>query len=61
MTGRTRLSFAAHRHTNAGGPGYGCACIDMDADGATGKVLRLYSAEVLPLERCKTDRSPPPR
>jgi len=46
--------------TNAGGHGYGCACIDMEVDKGTGTVLRLYSAKVLPLERCKTDRSLPP-
>lgn len=46
--------------TNAGGHGYGCACIDMDVDKGTGKALRLYSAKLLPLKRCKTDRSLPP-
>lgn len=46
--------------TNAGGHGYGCACIDMDVDESTGKVVRLYSAKVLSLKRCKTDRSLPP-
>jgi hypothetical protein len=46
--------------TNAGGHGYGCACIDMDVDKGTGKVVRLHSAKVLPLRRCKADRSLPP-
>ncbi|WP_105507794.1 DUF4087 domain-containing protein [Paraburkholderia sp. BL21I4N1] len=45
--------------TNAGGHGYGCACIDMDVDRGARKVIRLYSAKVLPLKRCKTDRSLP--
>lgn len=45
--------------TNAGGHGYGCACIDMDVDKGAGTVVRLYSAKVLPLKRCKADRSLP--
>ncbi|HVW51931.1 MAG TPA: DUF4087 domain-containing protein [Trinickia sp.] len=45
---------------NAGEHGYGCACIDMDVDKGTGKVVRLYSAKALPLKRCKADRSLPP-
>jgi hypothetical protein len=46
--------------TNVGGHGYGCACIDMEVDKAAGEVVRVYSAKVLPLKRCKTDRSLPP-
>jgi len=31
----------------------------MEVDKGTDKVLRLYSAKALPLERCKADRSLP--
>ncbi|WP_244122919.1 DUF4087 domain-containing protein [Burkholderia gladioli] len=45
--------------TNAGGHGYGCACIDMDTDKGSSTVTRVHSAKVLPLKRCKADRSLP--
>ncbi|WP_082991665.1 DUF4087 domain-containing protein [Paraburkholderia tropica] len=45
--------------TNAGEHGYGCACIDMDVDKRAHKVVRVNSGKVLPLRRCKADRSLP--
>ncbi len=38
--------------------GYGCACVVMDAT-ARRQVLRIHSAEQLPLSRCQNDRSLP--
>ncbi len=38
--------------------GYGCACVVMDAN-ARRQVLRIHSAEQLPLARCRADRSLP--
>jgi len=45
--------------TNAGGHGYGCACLNVQVDKKSGNVLRLVSARSLPLERCKADRRLP--
>jgi hypothetical protein len=41
--------------TNAGGHGYGCACMDVQVDRKSGNVLRLVSAQPLPIGRCKAD------
>lgn len=38
--------------------GYGCACVVMDAN-ARRDVLRIHSAEQLPLSRCRNDRALP--
>ena len=42
-----------------GGYGYGCACIVAVLDRRTQRVLRLVSAEPLPLARCRADRKLP--
>lgn len=38
--------------------GYGCACLTMDT-GPRRQVLRIHSAEQLPLSRCQNDRALP--
>lgn len=40
--------------------GYGCACITAVLDRRAGRVVRLLSAEPLPLARCRADRRLPP-
>ncbi|WP_458097439.1 DUF4087 domain-containing protein [Roseomonas sp. WA12] len=37
--------------------GYGCACLVMETDRTTKRVLRILSAEQLPLARCRADRA----
>ena len=39
--------------------GYGCACMDMVVDPASGDVLRISGATPKPLEQCRRDRSLP--
>lgn len=41
--------------TNAGGHGYGCACLTVQVDKKKSVVTRLVSAQPLPLKRCKSD------
>jgi hypothetical protein len=43
--------------TNAGGHGYGCACLDLEIDPRTHEVTRIVAARPLPLKRCKADRA----
>ncbi|MDN7487788.1 DUF4087 domain-containing protein [Burkholderia sp. AU45274] len=43
--------------TNAGGHGYGCACLDLEIDPRTREVTRIVAALPLPLKRCKADRA----
>ncbi|WAL85030.1 DUF4087 domain-containing protein [Pandoraea sp. XJJ-1] len=45
--------------TNAGSHGYGCACVDMEVERGTGKVVRIFAAKPLSLKRCKADRALP--
>ncbi|HEY5720745.1 MAG TPA: DUF4087 domain-containing protein [Allosphingosinicella sp.] len=42
-----------------GSYGYGCACIDMEVDPATGDVLRISNAAPRPLAQCRSDRKLP--
>ncbi|MBW4681037.1 MAG: DUF4087 domain-containing protein [Microcoleus vaginatus WJT46-NPBG5] len=35
--------------------GYGCACLDVETDSNTGKILTIQSGEILPLNACRTD------
>ena len=39
--------------------GYGCACIDMVVDPASGDVLRISAATPKPLAQCRRDKSLP--
>ena len=36
--------------------GYGCACLVVETDRAAMRILRVVSAEQLPLARCRADR-----
>jgi hypothetical protein len=42
-----------------GSYGYGCACMDMMVDPASGDVLRISNAAPRPLAQCKADRKLP--
>ena len=44
-----------------GSHGYGCACLVVETDRAAMRVLRVLSAEQLPLRRCRADRGLRPR
>lgn len=52
------MSAAEWVETN-GSYGYGCACMDIVADPATGQVLRVSGAAPKPLARCRADRKLP--
>jgi hypothetical protein len=41
--------------------GYGCACMDVRVDRSTHGILVLRDVKVLPLARCKHDKTLPPR
>ena len=41
--------------------GYGCACMEMDADPRRKVVERVRDARVLPIDRCRGDRQLPRR
>lgn len=43
--------------TNAGSYGYGCACLDVETDHTTKKVLRVLHLEVKPLSACRRDKN----
>lgn len=45
--------------TNAGGYGYGCACMEVQVNKKTHDVTRLISAHPLPIKQCKADRTLP--
>ena len=42
-----------------GSYGYGCACMDMEVDPASGDVLRISAASPKPLAQCRNDRKLP--
>lgn len=52
------MSRAGWVRTN-GNYGRGCACIRMQADRKSGRVLRIHQAVPLPLQRCNADRRLP--
>ena len=55
------MSAAEWVETN-GSYGYGCACMDIVADPATGQVLRVSGAAAKPLAQCRRDKAlPDPR
>ena len=39
--------------------GYGCACLTVDVDVRSFRVLRINGVEQLPLSRCRQDRALP--
>jgi hypothetical protein len=52
------MSTAGWVETN-GHYGYGCACMTIAHDPATGRVTRIADAEPKPLKQCQADRSLP--
>ncbi len=52
------MSAADWQETN-GYYGYGCACMTITADPATGAVTRVMGAEPKPLEQCRADKALP--
>ena len=44
-------------HTNGGNYGYGCVCMHLELDLESKEVLRIDKTAVLPLSRCRTDRT----
>jgi hypothetical protein len=40
--------------------GYGCACLSVDADKKTERIVKIYSFKQLPLKKCKADKKLPP-
>jgi hypothetical protein len=43
--------------TNAGGYGYGCACLRLRVDNETNEILEVKSTRARPLSACRQDRS----
>ncbi|MER8501225.1 DUF4087 domain-containing protein [Mesorhizobium sp. M1339] len=41
------------------GHGYGCACMSVVTNAKQQKITRVISGEILPLVRCRNDRSLP--
>ena len=41
------------------GRGYGCACMTVETNARTQRITRVISGEILPLARCRNDRSLP--
>lgn len=41
------------------GYGYGCACMRVDTDARSKRVLRVYSGKTLPLSQCRSDKTLP--
>ena len=39
------------------GYGYGCACLSVDTDKAEMNITRIYSGTILPLSRCRNDKT----
>jgi hypothetical protein len=52
------MSTAGWVETN-GPHGYGCACMDMVVDPASGDVVRISAAKPKPLAQCRSDRKLP--
>ena len=41
------------------GYGYGCACMTVDTDRENERIVRIYAGDILPLEKCRKDKSLP--
>lgn len=39
--------------------GYGCACLNVEVDRTSKRVVKLLSTQPLPLSRCRSDRALP--
>lgn len=42
------------------GYGYGCACLVVDADDQARRITQVHSGRILPLSRCRQDKTLPP-
>ena len=42
------------------GHGYGCACMTVETDARDQRITRVIAGDILPLAKCKADRSLPP-
>jgi hypothetical protein len=42
------------------GHGYGCACMTVETDAEDQRITRVFAGKILPLSKCKADRSLPP-
>jgi Protein of unknown function (DUF4087) len=50
--------FPRYRWVRTNGSyGYGCACMTVEADAATGQVSRIVASRSRPLSRCRADRA----
>lgn len=50
--------FPRYRWVRTNGSyGYGCACMTVQADAATGQVSRIVASRSRPLSRCRADRA----
>ncbi|WP_242112382.1 DUF4087 domain-containing protein [Luteimonas aquatica] len=45
------------QRTNAGGHGYGCACLTVRVDAEEKNVLEIFSSRAQPLSVCRKDRA----
>ena len=51
-------SFSAARWVETNGNyGYGCACMKVDSNASSGRIIRIYSASSRPLSTCRNDRA----
>ncbi|HTU12298.1 MAG TPA: DUF4087 domain-containing protein [Allosphingosinicella sp.] len=42
----------------SGSYGYGCACLNVTTDRASGRITRIYGATPVPIRQCRADRRP---
>lgn len=41
------------------GYGYGCACMTVETDATRQRITRVFAGDILPLRKCRADRSLP--
>lgn len=51
--------FDDHQFVQQGAHGYGCACLVVDTDKKSQRITRVYSGRILPLSKCRADKSLP--
>jgi len=42
------------------GYGYGCACMTVETDAGNQRIRKVFAGDILPLARCRADKSLPP-
>jgi hypothetical protein len=52
--------FNERQFVHQGPHGYGCACLVVDTDKKSERITRVYSGTVLPISKCRADKSLPP-